>query len=264
MEKLLSYPLFDKPLESCLESILEQINSGRQSPSSPPARFCQYAACLNPHSFCEAQKDSDFQKALLGARWLVPDGVGMVLASFLLGGSIRARITGSDLFSGICQKINVLGGYRVFLLGSTSDTLACIVKRMAIDYPQIEVVGTYSPPFKATFSDLEIGAMVQTINNATPDILWVAMTAPKQEKWLLKAQNQLRVPFAGAIGAVFDFYSGSVVRPSTFYQNLGLEWLPRLLQEPKRLYKRMAVSAPIFLWAVLVQWWRKHSHNSKN
>jgi N-acetylglucosaminyldiphosphoundecaprenol N-acetyl-beta-D-mannosaminyltransferase len=188
----------------------------------------------------------------------------MVLASFLLGGSIRARITGSDLFSGICQKINVLGGYRVFLLGSTSDTLACIVKRMAIDYPQIEVVGTYSPPFKATFSDLEIGAMVQTINNATPDILWVAMTAPKQEKWLLEAQNQLRVPFAGAIGAVFDFYSGSVVRPSTFYQNLGLEWLPRLLQEPKRLYKRMAVSAPIFLWAVLVNWWRKDSQNSKN
>ena len=83
------------------------------------------------------------------------------------------------------------------------------------------------------------------------------MTAPKQEKWLYETQHRLNVPFAGAIGAVFDFYSGSIVRPGPVFQNLGLEWLPRLLQEPKRLYKRMAVSAPVFLGAVLKEWWVK-------
>lgn len=257
MEILLNYPLFNDPLEACLDSIFEQINSNRQTPYPTQFISCQYAVCLNPHSFCEAQKDPGFQKALLGARWLVPDGIGMVLASIILGGSIRKRITGSDLFSGICKKINALGGYRVFLLGSSPETLARIGERMAIDYPHIKLVGAYSPPFKAIFSDAEIEVMVQAVNDATPDILWVAMTAPKQEKWLLAAQKQLRVPFAGAIGAVFDFYSGSVVRPSIFYQKLGLEWLPRLLKEPKRLYKRMAVSAPFFLRAILVEWWHK-------
>ena len=267
MEILLNYPLFSDSLEACLDSVLAQINSKHQArpltQSTPhslkPLNFgiCQYAACLNPHSYCEAQKDPDFQKALLGARWLLPDGSGMVLASRILGGSIRKRLTGSDLFTGICQKINVLGGYRVFLLGSSQETLERICTRMATEYPQIQVAGTYSPPFKAQFSHAEMDAMVNAVNHVAPDILWVAMTAPKQEKWLLEAQKRLNVPFAGAIGAVFDFYSGSVVRPSLFFQNLGLEWLPRLLQEPKRLYRRMAVSAPIFLGAIVVQWWRK-------
>ena len=267
MESLINYPLFSDSLEVCIDSIVQQINTARQMTTEYEDQYpnkkarslvCQYAACLNPHSYSEAQKDPNFRTALLGARWLLPDGVGIILASRILRGSIRKRITGTDLFTGICQKINNLGGYRVFFLGSDEETLSSISRRMAIDYPKITVAGTYSPPFKTRFSDREIEDMILAVNNAAPDVLWVAMTAPKQEKWLLEVQHRLNIPFAGAIGAVFDFYSGGIVRPKLLFQNLGLEWLPRLIQEPRRLYKRMVVSAPIFLVAVAKEWWKKN------
>jgi len=267
METLLGYTLYSDTLENCIDSILGQIKHIRRSNATTlieplsarptESEICQYAACLNPHSYCEAQNNPDFHLALLGSKWLLPDGAGIILASRALGGSIHKRITGSDLFTGICQKTNSLGGYRVFLLGSSKETLDRICARMAIDYPEINIVGTHSPPYSAKFSDAEIDLMVNLVNDAAPDILWVAMTAPKQEKWIFETQRRLNVPFAGAVGAVFDFYSGSIVRPGPLFQNLGLEWFPRLLQEPKRLYKRMAVSAPVFLGAVLKEWWVK-------
>lgn len=93
--------------------------------------------------------------------------------------------------------------------------------------------------------------MVAAINEARPDVLWVGMTAPKQEKWIHRNRGELRVPFMGAIGAVFDFYAGTKSRPSRFWRKLGLEWLPRFLQEPRRLWERNLKSAPLFLWWLL-------------
>lgn len=99
--------------------------------------------------------------------------------------------------------------------------------------------------------------MLAQIMLAAPDVLWVGMTAPKQEKWIAAMQPRLRVRFAGAIGAVFDFYSGEVKRSHPVLQRIGLEWLPRLVQQPRRLWRRMAVSAPIFVWDVLLaRLWR--------
>ncbi len=214
---------------------------------------CAWLACLNPHSYAVALDDADFARALKAADWLIPDGAGVVMASQVLGRRVAERVTGSDVFYGLSQRMNAAGGMSVFFLGATEHTLARIRVQMVNDYPEIRVVGTYSPPFKPVYSEAELGEMIQAINTAKPDVLWVGMTAPKQEKWIHQNRDRLEVKFAGAIGAVFDFYTGQVKRSHPLFQQLGLEWLPRLIKQPRRLWRRMFVSAPIFLWHVCKQ-----------
>ncbi len=139
----------------------------------------------------------------------------------------------------------------MFFLGSTEQTLADIKAGVSSDYPNLKVVGSLSPSFQPEFTSAELEAMAAAINAARPDVLWVGMTAPKQEKWLLEQAPRLNVAFAAAIGAVFDFYAGNVKRSHPVFHKLHLEWLPRLIKEPKRLWPRMLVSAPIFIWHVL-------------
>ena len=153
--------------------------------------------------------------------------------------------------------MNASGALSVFFLGASEQTLAQIRARMAFDFPNIRVAGTYSPPFKPTYSEQELDAMIAAVNATKPDVLWVGMTAPKQEKWIFENRARLDVRFAAAVGAVFDFYTGNVKRSHPVFQRLGLEWLPRLLQQPRRLWRRMLVSAPIFVAHVLQARWRQ-------
>ncbi|HEY9134823.1 MAG TPA: WecB/TagA/CpsF family glycosyltransferase, partial [Pseudomonadales bacterium] len=198
-------------------------------------------------------EDETFAKALKNADWLVPDGAGVVLASRILGGEIQGRVTGSDIFYGLNRRMNEKGGMSVFFLGSTQEVLAQICERMAKDYPNVKVAGVYSPPFKPVFSPDDIEQMITAINSAKPDVLWVGMTAPKQERWIYDNLSRLEVTFAAAIGAVFDFYIGRVKRSHPVFQRFGLEWLPRLVQQPRRLWRRMFISAPMFVWHVMRQ-----------
>ncbi len=209
---------------------------------------CLWLACFNPHSYVIADNDQEFSEALHGADWLVPDGIGVLLASRILGGQIRERVTGSDVFYGLQSRLNAIGGLSVFFLGSTEETLTVIRQKMSSDYPNIRIAGTYSPPFKSEYSIAELDDMIDKINASKVDVLWVSMTAPKQEKWIFQNKDKLNVRFAAAVGAVFDFYAGNIKRSHPLFQRLGLEWLPRLLQEPRRLWRRMGVSAPIFLY----------------
>ena len=247
VEAVLSYAVTTRDTGAVVDAVMTWI-------TDPAARRpCRWLACLNPHSYVMALRDAPFARALQAADWLVPDGSGIVLASRLLGGVIRERVTGSDIFRGVLQALDHRGGGRVFLLGGEEDTLAIIRQRLAVDFPRIVVAGTFSPPFKAEFSVAENQAMVAAVNAARPDVLWVGLSAPKQEKWLHAHQAVLDVKFAAAVGAVFDFYSGRVKRSHPLFQRLGLEWLPPLVQQPRRLWRRMGVSAPIFLWHVLRQ-----------
>lgn len=236
-EDVLGYAVDARTADGCIPEMVAWARGGGH---------CRWLACLNPHSYAVARSDQEFATALRRADWLIPDGVGIVLASRLLGGSIAARITGSDVFAGVLDGLARSGGGRVYFLGSTVETLSEIRMRMAIDYPTLEVVGTLSPPFQASYSQAQQCAMVEAINEARPHVLWVGLTAPKQEKWLQENATRLKVPFAAAIGAVFDFYAGSVRRSGPAFQRAGLEWLPRLVREPRRLWRRMLVSAPIF------------------
>ena len=239
-ELMLGYRVEASDQSTCLSDIVKHILTAKS-----PA----WLACLNPHSYAVALEDKTFKQALQVADWLVPDGIGMVYASHLLGGQIKNRITGSDVFFGVHELLNVQGS-KVFFLGTSKVTLATICERMARDYPRIIVAGTYSPPFKPSFNQADNSAMCSAINAVKPDVLWIGMTAPKQEKWIAENLHRLDVRFIGAIGAVFDFYSGKVNRSHPVFQRFGLEWLPRLLQQPRRLWKRMFVSAPIFIFDV--------------
>lgn len=241
-EDILGYQVDAQPCDESIQQIFGFLHSGQSK---------GWLACFNPHSYVVSLNDAGFADALKSADWLVPDGIGVVYASRMLRGAVTVRVTGSDVFQGLHERMNLCKGMSVFFLGASEDTLTAICSRMADDYPNVRVVGTYSPPFKPVYSNAEVDAMVQAINLAAPDVLWVGMTAPKQEKWIFDNLQRLDVRFAGAIGAVFDFYVGKVKRSHPVFQRLGLEWLPRLVQQPGRLWKRMFVSAPIFVWHVL-------------
>jgi N-acetylglucosaminyldiphosphoundecaprenol N-acetyl-beta-D-mannosaminyltransferase len=210
-------------------------------------RDCRYFACLNPHSVEVAADDRIFHKSLACADFLTADGIGIVYASRILGGQIRRRITGTDIFLGVTEAMNRKSGGSCFFLGATEETLAKVREKMVARFPNVEVAGTYSPPFKAEFSQKDNLDMIDAINRCAPDVLWVGLTAPKQEKWIFEQRANLDVNFAGPIGGVFDFFVGNIDRAGPVMQNLGLEWLPRFLQEPRRLWRRLLVSAPGFL-----------------
>lgn len=140
---------------------------------------------------------------------------------------------------------------RVMFLGSSEKVLALIKERAAVDYPNVEVV-TYSPPYKPEFTDEENVEMVRAINEAKPDLLWIGMTAPKQEKWTYKHWGELDIDcHVGTIGAVFDFYAGTMKRAPLWWQEHSLEWLYRLLKEPKRMWRRYLVGNVLFMWNVV-------------
>jgi N-acetylglucosaminyldiphosphoundecaprenol N-acetyl-beta-D-mannosaminyltransferase len=243
-EEILGYKVNTFSVDECADQLFQSLQAGERT----------WLACFNPHSYTVALKDKVFARALKDADWLVPDGSGVVLASRLLGGSINERVTGSDVFAGLQNHMNAAGSMRVFFLGSTEETLDLIKTRMARDYPAIKVAGAFSPPFKDVYSSVEIGEMVKAINSAAPDVLWIGLSAPKQEKFIFENRARLNVNFVAAVGAVFDFYSGNVKRDKdSWFLNHGMEWLPRLLQEPGRLWRRMFVSAPVFVWHVIKQ-----------
>lgn len=247
VESVVGYPVGTQGVAACVADVVAWVQ--RAEPNVP----CRWLACMNPHSYVQALNDFAFAQALCAADWLIPDGAGIVLASMLQGGRIRERVTGSDIFRGVQVALNLSGGHKVFFLGANEATLTDIRRRMALDYPNLRIAGSYSPPFKAEFSADDSRAMIDAINAAAPDVLWVGMAAPKQEKWLYQHHAELDVKFAAGVGAVFDFYTERVKRSHPVFQRLGLEWLPRLLQQPRRLWRRTGISAPIFVWHVLRQ-----------
>ena len=139
----------------------------------------------------------------------------------------------------------------VMFMGSSQKVLDLIVKRAAEVYPHLKIV-TYSPPYKPEFSEEDNKAIVEAINAADPDLLWIGMTAPKQEKWTYSHWNELNIHcHVGTIGAVFDFFAGTVERAPIWWQRHGLEWLYRLLKEPKRMWRRYIIGNTLFLWNML-------------
>lgn len=206
---------------------------------------------LNPHSYVLARTDRQFSEALRAADWLIPDGVGIQYAARTLKKKKIQKIAGSDLHELVISSLALKGG-SCFYLGSTEETLDRIRRRIAGEHPTIRV-GTYSPPFSETFSTEENDEMIRAVNSFSPDVLFVGMTAPRQEKWVHENRERLNVPLICSIGAVFDFYAGTVKRPGRFWINMGLEWLPRLLREPQRLWRRNFISTPLFLWYVAVE-----------
>jgi len=240
---------------------------------------------INAHSYNTAQKDEAFAEALdtsyqnvngndnvngngndneNGRKYLIPDGVAIVKACKWLKAKSqpKERIAGWDLFSFEMGRVNGLqftvdglqkgeGRKKVMFMGSSEKVLGLIRERCKVDYPNLEVV-TYSPPYKTEFSEEENRGIIRAINEAKPDLLWIGMTAPKQEKWTWQHWSELDINcHVGTIGAVFDFYAGTAKRAPLWWQRHGLEWLYRLLKEPKRMWRRYVIGNPLFVWNIV-------------
>ena len=209
---------------------------------------------LNVPMLKEAHYNREYTKALNSSNVIVPDGIGFVWASKLLYGKqgLNGRVTGPDLFLKFCQEAE-LQRLKFFFLGSTPEVLSQIKEKINKQYKRIEVVGMVSPPF-GQWSEETNQAIISKINGAMPDVLWVGMTAPRQETWIGQNKSQLRVRVIGAIGAAFDFFAGSRQRAPLWVQKIGLEWFYRITQEPLRIGRRYAGSIPYFLISVLKHW----------
>lgn len=204
---------------------------------------------INAHSYNTARKDPLFAEALCKGGVLIPDGAGIVNAVRWLRNETIERIAGADLFAFEMERLNEKGG-TCFFLGSSEKVLELIRMRAARDYPSIRVI-TYSPPYKAEFTDEENRAMIRAVNAAAPDLLWIGMTAPKQEKWAYTHLAELNVDcHIGTIGVVFDFYAGTVRRAPESWQKHGFEWLYRLLKEPRRMWRRYLIGNTLFIWNI--------------
>ena len=217
------------------------VRSRAEMASWPEGKFL--IDTVNAHSFVVANQDPAFAEALMQADALLPDGISIVNATRWLKteNAPDEKIAGADLFAFEMEKLEKRGG-RCFFMGSSPETLALIEERASKDYPHIRVY-TYSPPFKDTFTKEENQAILDAIHAADPDLLWVGMTAPKQEKWLHEHWPELDIHcHTGAIGAVFDFFAGTVKRAPQRWIDLGLEWLYRFLKEPRRMWRRVFVS----------------------
>ena len=241
---------------------------------------------INAHSFNTAKKDKLFAEALTNGDALIPDGVSIVKACRRIKAKSqpKERIAGWDLFEFEMNKLEQLGmrneecrvnnssldnsqsasadnskfkiqnskfrerPLTVMFMGSSQKVLDLIVKRAAKVYTHLKVV-TYSPPYKPEFSDEDNKAIIEAINAADPDLLWIGMTAPKQEKWTYTHWKELNIHcHVGTIGAVFDFFAGTVERAPIWWQRHGLDWLYRLLKEPKRMWRRYIIGNALFLW----------------
>ena len=207
-------------------------------------------ACANPHSLVMAQQDAEFMTALRATDLVVADGVGVTVMARLLGIDVGPRITGTAYFLSVMRALQARGHGRVFFFGSSNAVLGRIAARMKDDFPALTVCGSLSPPYRPWSAD-ENATMLEEINRARPDVLWVGMTAPKQERWVHANAGRLTAPVVGSIGAVFDFYAGTNPRAPQWMCDLGLEWIYRLVREPRRMWRRTFVSGPRFVGKAL-------------
>lgn len=240
----------------CLKS-LEIFGSKEELASLPEGKLL--INTINAHSYNTARKDSLFAEALTNGNVLLPDGVSIVMAcKWIKAKSLpKERIAGWDLFVFEMEKLERESeelrtkseeSKIVMFMGSSQKVLDLIVKRAAEVYPHLKVV-TYSPPYKTEFSDEDNKAIIDAIHAANPDLLWIGMTAPKQEKWTYSHWKELNIHcHVGSIGAVFDFFAGTMKRAPIWWQEHGLEWLYRLLKEPKRMWRRYIIGNTLFLW----------------
>ena len=204
---------------------------------------------INQYSYCIAEKDFLFKEALRNSDVLLPDGIAIVHASKFLDGHKIKKIAGADIHDFLLHKLNLDYG-SCFYFGASESTLEKIESRVKLEFPNIKFKA-YSPPFKSEFSKEENNEMINIINDFQPDVLFVGMTAPKQEKWAYENKHKLKTGLICSIGAVFDFYAGTVERPGQIWIDSGLEWFGRFLREPKRMWKRYFYYGTIFVAKVL-------------
>lgn len=241
---MLGVPFDQVTAADSLRIIGQMIASGRP----------HYAATANVDFVVQALGDVELRRILADADLVLCDGMPLVWASRLLGNALPERVAGSDLVPQLLGEAE-RQGWRVFFLGGTNESVARAAENVQARHPRLQLVGAYSPPFKALL-EMDHDGIVQRVRVARPDILLVAFGCPKQEKWISMQFKQAGVPLSIGVGATIDFLAGSVRRAPLWMQRTGVEWIFRLLQEPRRLFRRYITDLWVFGRAILLQWWQ--------
>jgi N-acetylglucosaminyldiphosphoundecaprenol N-acetyl-beta-D-mannosaminyltransferase len=230
-------------IDDALQKVIEHI----------PNKSGDYFCFSNIHLVMECHKNEDLKKIVNNSTANFPDGMGTVGALKMLDSTFKNRVRGTDLMLGLCAYA-AQRNLRIFLYGNTEDTLDILDEKLRLLFPGITIAGMLSPPFRE-LTDEEEEIAVDTINQASPDILFVSLGAPKQEIWMAKHFGRIKAVQLG-VGAAFDFIAQKVKQAPTWMQNAYMEWLYRLPQQPKKTISRMTL-VPEFLLLLSRQYIRK-------
>jgi N-acetylglucosaminyldiphosphoundecaprenol N-acetyl-beta-D-mannosaminyltransferase len=210
-----------------------------------------YLCVTGVHGVMEAQSDSVFRNILNHAFMNAPDGMPLSWVGHLQGLADMDRVFGPDLLTELC-KLSVQKGYRQFLYGGEPGVADLLKEALETRFPGLQVVGTYTPPFRDLTSEEE-DEVLKLVQESKPHILWVGISTPKQERFMAHYVDRLQVPLLVGVGAAFDYHTGRLRDCSNWIKRSGLQWLHRLLQDPKRLWKRYLRNNPAFLWKIALQ-----------
>jgi N-acetylglucosaminyldiphosphoundecaprenol N-acetyl-beta-D-mannosaminyltransferase len=209
----------------------------------------RYVAATGMHGITEGLHDPGFRGILNEADLVVPDGMPLVWLGRYNGFPLKRRVYGPELMETFCRETGPK--YRHFFYGGVPGVPEQLGKIMAERYA-IQVVGAWSPPFRK-LTDQEEQHLQEMIAATAPDVIWVGLSTPKQERWMFAHRDSLRVPLLMGVGAAFDFHTGRVKQAPSWMQENGLEWLYRLAQEPKRLWRRYILNGSEFVWHVALE-----------
>lgn len=208
--------------------------------------------CITPvHSVMDCQRDPELRRIQNASGMTTPDGMPLVWLSRLCGYDYVDRVYGPDLILASCER-SVEKGYRHFFYGGAEGVPEQLAANLQGRFPGLQVAGDYSPPFRPLTAG-EDEEIMQMINQSTPDIVWVGLGSPKQERWIASHVDRLTAPVLIGVGAAFDFHTGRKPQAPHWMQRSGLEWLFRLLTEPRRLWKRYLINNPLFVMLILAQ-----------
>jgi len=210
-----------------------------------------YIAVGNVHVVMEARHSVSFRKVLDGADLCVPDGMPLVWVGRLRGHKLKHRVYGPDLLLNFCRETQGRG-YRHFFYGAAPGVPEALAAKLREQFPALEIAGTYSPPFRALTPEEDAG-VVDMINRASADVLWVGLGCPKQEIWMREHRERLRVPVLVGVGQAFDIHAGRLRQAPRWMREHGLEWLFRLAAEPSRLWRRYLVYNSEFVFSALAE-----------
>ncbi len=206
-----------------------------------------YICVSNVHTTVTASEDEEYRAIQNGGIMAIPDGGPLSTVGRKRGAKHMERTTGPS-YMGEMLKV---GGYRHYFYGSTEETLEKLFSNLTHDYPQSTIAGMYSPPFRP-MTEEEDASIIERINETSPDFVWVGLGAPKQEKWMAAHQGKVKGLMVG-VGAAFDYYAGNIERAPQWMQKANLEWVYRLMQDPKRLFKRYLMTNSKFVWNAMIR-----------
>ncbi len=244
-EKVLGIPLSVTNYEQTLDWIEAMIATRRRG----------YVCVSAVHTVMAAQEDRQLRAAVLSADLTVPDGQPLVWALNALGHQLKSRVYGPDLMWKACARAARNGTRFFFYGGRDPEALQTLVSRLEAAHPGLQIAGNYCPPFRALTPEEERD-VIEQIERSGAHVVWVGIGVPKQEKWMATMRPRLNTPVLVGVGAAFDFHAGLVPQAPDWMQERGLEWLFRLKQEPRRLWKRYLRYNPAFVVGFVRQYGR--------